>query len=87
MITRMLLILLCLGILSIGTGCYFDPSPYNHHPYYRREGRSDQEQRRADDDQERRHNRRDRNQDPRGDESRSGQYDHGDELGRERFGR
>jgi hypothetical protein len=85
MITRILLILLCLGILSTVNGCYFDPSPYNNHPYYRGEGGLDQ--RRSDDDQERRHSRRDRNQDARGDESGSGLYDHGDESGRERFGR
>jgi hypothetical protein len=87
MMTRILLSLLCVSLLSIGTGCYFDPSPYNPHPYYRGEGRSDQEQRRSDDDQERQHSRRDRNQDSRGDESRTGQYDHGDQSGQDRYGR
>jgi hypothetical protein len=29
MMTRILLMLLSLGILSITNGCYFDPSPYN----------------------------------------------------------
>jgi hypothetical protein len=28
MVTRILLLLLCLGVLSTGTGCYVDPSPY-----------------------------------------------------------
>jgi hypothetical protein len=83
--TRILLILLCLGILSTVNGCYFDASPYNTHPYYRGEGGV--EQRRSDDEQERRQSRRDRNQDARGDESGSGLYDRGDESGRDRFGR
>ena len=85
MMTRILLMLLCLSLLSTVNGCYFDPSPYHNHPSYRGEGRLDQ--RRSDDDQERRQSRRDRNQDARGDESQSGQYDHGDESGRDRFGR
>jgi hypothetical protein len=85
MIARILLILFCLGIPSTVNGCYFDPSSYNNHSYYRGEGGSDQK--RSDDDQERRHSRRDRNQDARGDESRSGQYDYGDESGQDRFGR
>ena len=67
MMTRILLMLLSLGILSITNGCYFDPSPYNNSPSYRGEGQSDQ--RRSDDDQERRYSRRDRNQDARGDQS------------------
>ena len=85
MITRILLILLCLGILSTVNGCYFDSSPYNNQSYYRGEGRV--EQKRSDDEQEQRQSRRDRNQDARGDASRSGLYDHGDESGQDRFGR
>jgi len=85
MMTRILLMLLSLGIPSIINGCYFDPSPYNNYPSYRGEGQSDQ--RRSDDDQERRYSRRDRNQDARGDQSRSGQYDYGDQTGQDRFGR
>jgi hypothetical protein len=86
MMTPILLLLVCVGILSTVNGCSFDPSPYNNHPYYRGEGRSDQGQRRSD-DADRRHSRQDRNQDARGDASRSGQYDHGDQSGQDRFGR
>ena len=34
MVTRILLILLSLGILSTVNGCYFDPSPYETYPSY-----------------------------------------------------
>lgn len=36
--TRILLMLLSLGILSITNGCYFDPSSYNNYPSYRGRG-------------------------------------------------
>ncbi len=35
MMTRILWIFLCLGLLSTGTGCYVDP-PHNNRPYYER---------------------------------------------------
>lgn len=34
MITRMLLILVALGVLSTVNGCYVDPSPYDSQPAY-----------------------------------------------------
>jgi len=33
MITRILLLLLCLGVLNIVNGCYFDPAPYRVSSY------------------------------------------------------
>jgi len=33
MMTRILLILLCLGVLSTVNGCYFDPAPYGVSSY------------------------------------------------------
>jgi len=85
MMTRILLILLCLGVLSTINACYFDPSSHNNHPYYR--GENAVGQKRSDEDKERQHSKRDRNQDARGDESRSGEYDYGDQSGQDRFGR
>ena len=60
MMTRILLMLVCVGILRTVNGCSFDPSPYNTHPSYRGEGRSGQGPRRADDEADRQHSRQDR---------------------------
>jgi len=58
MVTRILLIFLCLGMLHTVTGCYVDPYPYGNRPYSRGEKRFDnddeREQRKMRDrDQER----------------------------------
>ena len=38
LVTRILLILLCLGVLSMVNGCYDEPSPYDNRLSYRGSG-------------------------------------------------
>ena len=38
MVTRILLMLLCLGVLSTVNGCYEEPSPYETRPSYQGAG-------------------------------------------------
>jgi len=44
MVTRILLIFLCLGILHTVNGCYVDPSPYGNRPAYRQQESEHEEQ-------------------------------------------
>ena len=44
MVTRILLILLCMGILHTVNGCYVDPSPYGNRPAYRQQESEHEEQ-------------------------------------------
>ena len=44
MVTRILLILLCMGILHTVNGCYVDPYPYGNRPVYKQQESEHEEQ-------------------------------------------
>ena len=44
MVTRILLILLCMGILHTVNGGYVDPSPYGNRPVYKQQESEHEEQ-------------------------------------------